>query len=41
MIQVIVILGLMCFLWIVAMYATYHEEQDDARETPHRNEKAA
>jgi hypothetical protein len=41
MIHVIVILGLMGFLWIVAMYATFQEEQEVGQVAGHDSEKAA
>jgi hypothetical protein len=41
MIQVIGILGLMFFLWIVAVYATLREEPEDGTVGAHQSEKAA
>jgi hypothetical protein len=41
MFHVIAILGLMGFLWIVAMYATFQEEPKDALDSERSHEKAA
>ena len=41
MIPVLVILGLMCFTWIVAVYATNVEDPQQEARLPERDGKAA
>ena len=41
MVPLLGVLGLMCFMWIVAMYATVREEPQVRADVSHYGEKAA